>query len=100
MSNDEFIFNQVESIFFELAQENLREDFFPLLELPDTQLVCELDELISDSWEELLYEKPSQQDYVQVSMQLEMGEMCRAVALFLLALDFEHDRECHIQWLW
>ena len=100
MPDEEFIFNQIETIFSELAQENLDDDFFSLLDSQDIQLVCEMDEVISDSWEDLLYEVPSDLEYVQVSMKIEMGENSRQVALFLLSLDFEYEKECHIQWLW
>jgi len=100
MPDEDVIFNQVEAIFFELARENLSEEFFPLLELPDAQLICEIDEGFSESWQELIYETPSNKEHVQISMTLEMGEMSRKVSLFLLSLDFENEKECHIQWLW
>lgn len=98
--DSDFIFDQIETIFFELAEENLGEDFFSSLNVGHAKLVCELDEAFSDSWEALLYESPSQDEYVQVSMQLEIGEQKRCVAMFLLSLDFEHEKECHVQWLW
>ncbi len=100
MLNQEFIFNQIETIFFELARENLNDDFFSLLESPEAQLICEIDESISETWEELIYETPSEQEFIQASMALEMDGMSRKIALFLLSLDFEHEKECHVQWLW
>jgi uncharacterized protein YciU (UPF0263 family) len=95
----EEIFDAVESIFFELASENLDENLLELIDSKRVNLECEISDSFSETWEELLYEKPEHNEYVEVKMLLKSEGQSRCIAMFLLDLDMKVSKECHVQWI-
>lgn len=94
----EDLLNQAEEIFFELALENLSNEKLELIQAHPANLFLELHESFSGEWEALLYEDVTSSDYAELGVYVEVEGRIERLALMLMALDMQHNKECHIQW--
>lgn len=95
-SND--VFDQLETIFFETAQENLDAATLNLIASKQQGLTVEIHEYIDDSWEELVFDKLDPDEWLEAGFYLGAEGQQKRLALFLLNTDMADEKECHIQW--
>ncbi len=98
MLDADHLFDFAEDIFFELAPENLNEAKINLLQNNPQAFFVEINEGFASSWSELIYEEPDPSEYLELSFYLDLGRKQESLALMLIGLDTEHDKECHVQW--
>jgi uncharacterized protein YciU (UPF0263 family) len=94
----EDILEKAEDIFFELAFDNLSDVQKNFVLKNPNALFLEAKDGFSGEWEELLHEPVSDDEYLEVDVFLEKNGEKNRLALFLMALDLEENKECHIQW--
>lgn len=93
------VFDQLESIFFETAHENLDAATLNLIVSKQQHLSMEIHEYIDDSWAELVFDKLDQNEWLEAALYVDVEGKQKCLALFLLNTDMEDEKECHIQWL-
>lgn len=98
MTHTDTLLQSAEDIFFELAPENLSEQKIALLQANPKALFIEISEGFSDTWEGLIYEAVDDQEYIEIKIYLDLAKGLQRLALILIGIDAEHDKECHIQW--
>jgi|GEM_PF-3883800 len=98
MIDSELLLQQAEDIFFELAHENLSEQKLALLSNPQVKMFIEINEDISSLWPDLLYEEIDPTEYIEIELSMTSEGRTERLALLLLGLDLQNDKECHIHW--
>ena len=103
MIESEQIFNRLEDIFFETLTENLDQKTLEKIEQNKANLFFTINESKDSSWSEFAIDDLEEEDWIEAQVTIEEGALkngggTQRIALMLLNLDLEDEKQCHIQW--